>query len=240
MSTIGTQLNWGTSYLVNDFYRRFLVKNSTEKHYVNIGKIFTVVLVLAGGWVSSQLVSISTGWTIVLGIGAGTGAVLILRWYWWRINAWSEIVATIGAAILTFVLANMKFSGNGAVVTAKTTLLTAAITTILWIAGTLVTKPEPQEKLVSFYRRVHPSIYGWRPIAKLCPEMREVRDFGSNFANWIAGVVMVYCALFAIGHMVFHRFGIGLLLAVTSAGSGLFIFKNLSRQGWSTLSGAEK
>src|SRR5262249_36665545 len=128
MSTIGTQLNWGTSYLVNDFYRRFLVRNSTEKHYVNIGKIFTVVLVLAGGWVSSQLVSISTGWTIVLGIGAGTGAVLILRWYWWRINAWSEIVATIGAAILTFVLANMKFSGSGAVVTAKTTLLTAAIT----------------------------------------------------------------------------------------------------------------
>ncbi len=112
MSTIGTQLNWGTSYLVNDFYRRFLVKTSTEKHYVNIGKLFTVVLVLASGWVSSQLVSISTGWTIVLGIGAGTGAVLILRWYWWRINAWSEIVATIGAAVLTFVLANMKFSGN--------------------------------------------------------------------------------------------------------------------------------
>src|SRR5205085_10834170 len=112
MSTIGTQLNWGTSYLVNDFYRRFLVKSSTEKHYVNIGKLFTVVLVLASGWVSSQLVSISTGWTIVLGIGAGTGAVLILRWYWWRINAWSEIVATIGAAVLTFVLANMKFSGT--------------------------------------------------------------------------------------------------------------------------------
>src|SRR5258707_5538383 len=112
-------------------------------------------------WVSSQLVSISTGWTIVLGIGAGTGAVLILRWYWWRINAWSEIVATIGAAVLTFVLANMKFSGNSAVVTAKTTLLTAAITTILCLAGTFLSKPEPTEKLVSFYSLVHPSIYGW-------------------------------------------------------------------------------
>ncbi|HWT87499.1 MAG TPA: sodium:proline symporter, partial [Candidatus Angelobacter sp.] len=240
MSTIGTQLNWGTSYLVNDFYRRFLVKNSTEKHYVNISKLFTVVLVLASGWVSSQLVSISTGWTIVLGIGAGTGAVLILRWYWWRINAWSEIVATIGAAGLTFVLANMKFSGNSAVVTAKTTLLTAAITTILWLAGTFLTKPEPQEKLVSFYRRVHPSIYGWQPIAKLCPELPQVRDFSTNFANWFAGVVMVYSALFSIGHMVFHRFAIGLLLAVVSGISGLFIFRNLSRQGWSTFSGAEK
>ncbi len=240
MSTIGTQLNWGTSYLVNDFYRRFLAKNSPEKHYVNVGKIFTVILVLASGWVSSQLVSISTGWTIVLGIGAGTGAVLILRWYWWRINAWSEIVATIGAAVLTFLLANMKFSGNGAVVTAKTTLITAAVTTILWLIGTFVTKPEPTEKLISFYRRVHPSIYGWQPVAQLCPELPQVRDFGTNFSNWFAGVVMVYCALFAIGHMVFHRFAYGLLLATISAAAGLFIFKNLSRQGWSTLSGTEK
>jgi hypothetical protein len=133
----------------------------------------------------------------------------------------------------------MKFSGNGAVVTAKTTLLTAAITTILWLVGTFVTKPEPQEKLVAFYRRVHPSIYGWKPIAHLCPDRPPVRDFSTNLANWFAGVVMVYCALFAIGHMVFHRFGIGLLLAVISAASGFFIFKNLSRQGWSTLSGTE-
>src|SRR6266850_146567 len=105
MSTIGTQLNWGTSYLVNDFYRRFLVRDASERHYVNIGKVFTVLLVLAGGYVASQLASISEGWQIVLGIGAGTGAVLILRWYWWRINAWSEITATVTAAALTFVLA---------------------------------------------------------------------------------------------------------------------------------------
>src|SRR6476620_1223716 len=91
MSTLGTQLNWGTSYLVNDFYRRFLAPDRSERHYVNIGKVFTVVLVLAGGYVASQLASISEGWQIVLGIGAGTGAVLILRGYWWRINAWSEI-----------------------------------------------------------------------------------------------------------------------------------------------------
>src|SRR5438876_4554496 len=143
MSTIGTQLNWGTSYLVNDFYRRFLVRDAGERHYVNIGKVFTVVLVLASGWVSSQLVSISTGWTIVLGIGAGTGAVLILRWYWWRINAWSEITATVTAAVLTFVLAKVPFTGNGAVVTAKATLITAGVTTIAWIVGTFATKPEP-------------------------------------------------------------------------------------------------
>jgi len=237
MSTIGTQLNWGTSYLVNDFYRRFLVKTATEHHYVNMGKIFTVLLVLVGGYVSSQLASISEGWQIVLGIGAGTGAVLILRWYWWRINAWSEIVATIGAAVLTFVLAKIKFAGNDAVVTAKTTLITAGVTTVLWVIGTLVTRPEPTEKLVSFYRRVHPSVYGWGPVAKLCPELSRVRDFATNFANWVAGVVMVYAALFGIGNIVFHRILLGILLLGVSGISGWLIFANLSRQGWGTLSG---
>jgi Na+/proline symporter len=238
MSTIGTQLNWGTSYLVNDFYRRFLVKRATEHHYVNVGKIFTVVLVLAGGYVSSRLASISEGWQIVLGIGAGTGGVLILRWYWWRINAWSEIVATIAAAVLTFVLAEMKLAGSGAVVTAKTTLITAAVTTVLWLVGTVVTKPEPAEKLVAFYRRVHPSVYGWQPIAKMCPEMPQVRDFVTNFTNWVVGCVMVYAALFGIGNLVFHRFLLGILLLGLSALSGWIIFSNLSRQGWGTLSGA--
>src|SRR5260370_17635407 len=108
-------------FRVYDFCRRFLVKAATERHYVNISKIFTVVLVLASGWVSSQLVSISTGWTIVLGIGAGTRAVLILRWYWWRINPCSEIVATIGAAFLTFVLATITFPSNTAFLPPKPT-----------------------------------------------------------------------------------------------------------------------
>src|SRR5262249_62220946 len=118
--------------------------------------VFTVVLVLVGGYVSSRLASISEGWQIVLGIGAGTGAVLILRWYWWRINAWSEIVATIGAAVLTFALANMRFEGNGAVVVAKTTLITAGVTTVLWLVGTLGAKPQPTAKLGASYPRGQP------------------------------------------------------------------------------------
>src|SRR5437870_5362224 len=238
MSTIGTQLNWGTSYLVNDFYRRFLVRDAGERHYVNIGKVFTVLLVLAGGYVASQLASISEGWQIVLGIGAGTGAVLILRWYWWRINAWSEITATVTAAVLTFVLAKVPFTGNGAVVTAKATLITAGVTTIAWIVGTFATKPEPTEKLVSFYRRVHPSIYGWQPIAKLCPELPQVRDFAANTANWVAGCVMVYTAMFGIGMLVFRHWLSGLLLLGASGVAGWLIFWNLSRQGWGTLSGS--
>jgi Na+/proline symporter len=238
MSTIGTQLNWGTSYLVNDFYRRFLAPDRSERHYVNIGKVFTVLLVLAGGYVASQLASISEGWQIVLGIGAGTGAVLILRWYWWRINAWSEITATVTAAVLTFLLAKMKFEGGDAVVTAKTTLITAGVTSIAWIIGTFATKPEPAEKLVAFYRRVHPSIYGWKPIAQLCPELDPVRDFVANASNWVAGCVMVYSAMFGIGMLVFRHWLVGILLLAVSGIAGWLIFWNLSRQGWGTLSGS--
>jgi Na+/proline symporter len=240
MSTIGTQLNWGTSYLVNDFYRRFLIKGAKEHHYVNVGKLFTVGLVLCGGYIASQLASISEGWQIVLGIGAGTGAVLILRWYWWRINAWSEIVATVVAAVLTFVLAKMHFAGNDAVVVAKITLITAAITTVAWIIGTFVTKPEPTEKLTAFYRRVHPSIYGWKPIAKICNELPPVRDFSVNFMNWVAGCTLVYAAMFGIGLLVFKHWLGGILLLVLSGVSGWVVFWNLSRQGWGTLSGKKE
>src|ERR1051326_2128272 len=106
MSTVGTQLNWGCSYLVNDLYKRFLVRNSTESHYVLIRRIFTVLLVLASGYTAAQLTSISAGWELVLNVGFGTGAVYILRWYWSRINAWSEISAMIAAAAVIVEIMN--------------------------------------------------------------------------------------------------------------------------------------
>src|SRR5579884_1807424 len=198
MSTVGTQLNWGCSYLVNDFYKRFLVRGSTEKHYVLISKIFTVFLVLASGYTAMQLTSIKQGWDLVLNIGFGTGAVYILRWYWWRINAWSEISAMIAAAVMTFVLHGVQFAGNSALVYAKSALITGGVTTLVWIVATLVTPAESQETLVAFYRRVHPSVYGWKHVARLVPEMAEVRDFSSNAFDWVMGVVLVYGCLFGI------------------------------------------
>src|ERR1700731_1757079 len=116
MSTIGTQLNWGSSYLVNDLYKRFFVRGATERHYVTISKIFTVLLVLGSGYTAMQLTSINQGWQLVLNIGFGTGAVYILRWYWWRINAWSEISAMAVAAAMTIALSRVSPSGNNALV----------------------------------------------------------------------------------------------------------------------------
>jgi solute:Na+ symporter, SSS family len=241
MSTLGTQLNWGVSYLVNDLYRRFMVRQKTERHYVAIGRLFTIVLVLISGWVAGQLTSVGEGWQIVLNLGIGTGAVYILRWYWWRINAWSEIVAMIAAAIVTLVLKNwVTFTGSEPVVFAKTALITAGCTTIAWVLATFLTPAESEDKLLAFYRRVHPTVHGWTRIARLAPEIAPVRDLGGNALNWIMGCVLVYCSLFGIGKVVFGEWLIGLLLIAVAAVAGWLIFWDLSRRGWQTLSGSER
>jgi len=239
MSTVGTQLNWGCSYLVNDLYKRFLVRHSTEKHYVLISRIFTVLLVLASGYTAMQLTSIKQGWELVLNVGFGTGAVYILRWYWWRINAWSEISAMIGAAAMTFALHNVQFTGNSAVVYAKSALITGGVTTLVWIVTTFATRPESESTLLAFYRRVHPSIYGWKHVAKLVPELPEVRDFSGNAFDWIMGVILVYGCLFGIGKLVVQQWVWGVLLLLIAAIAGYLIFWDLSRRGWATLSGTD-
>jgi hypothetical protein len=251
MSTLGTQLNWGVSYLVNDLYRRFMIKGKTEKHYVAIGRLFTILLVFVSGFVASQLTSIGQGWMIVLGLGVGTGAVYILRWYWWRINAWSEITAMIVAACVTIYLENewlrthlnlgkAPFSGSGPVVFAKTSFITLAFTTVAWILATFLTPAESQDKLLAFYRRVRPTVHGWKKIAALAPDIAQVRDVGSNAFDWLMGCVLVYASLFGIGKMVFGDWIPGVLLLTLAAGAGYLIFWDLSRRGWQALSGTDQ
>jgi Na+/proline symporter len=237
MSTVGTQLNWGCSYLVNDLYKRFMVRNSTERHYVMVSRLLTVLLVLVSGYTAAQLKSIGAGWELVLGVGFGTGAVYILRWYWWRISAWSEISAMLAAAAVTIGLNGVAFAGNDALVYAKKTLITGGITTIAWLVVTFITPAESNQTLTAFYRRVHPTVYGWRPVAKLVPELPEIKDVAGNAFNWLMGVILVYSCLFGIGKLVFGQWLQGLLLLGLSGLAGYLIFWDLSRRGWETFSG---
>jgi SSS family solute:Na+ symporter len=231
MSTIATQLNWGSSYLVEDFYRRFIRRDATEKHYVNVSRVATLLLVAASAYVSAQLVTIGQGWEAVLEVGAGTGGVYLLRWYWWRINAWSEISAMATALGMTLILHHWQFfSGSAPVVFAKTTLATTAVTTIVWVATTFLTPAEPEEILLRFYRKVRPHAAGWRRIAALAPDLAETRDLGQNLLAWLLGCAMVYAALFGIGKLCLGESASGLALLAVSAVCAVLLYRDISQR----------
>jgi solute:Na+ symporter, SSS family len=234
MSTVATQLNWGSSYLIEDFYRRFLKKEGSEAHFVNASRLATALLVVAAAAVAWELKSVSDGWRIVLELGAGTGGVYLLRWYWWRVNAWSEISAMFAAMVTTLALhfdalwntligRPQPFTGSAAVIFAKTTLCTTGVTTLVWIAATLLTPAVPQDTLIKFYTKVRPQITGWKAVAKLAGDVPVTRDLGRNLLSWILGCVLIYSALFGIGKLCFGLYQEGLLLAVLAIASALVL-----------------
>jgi len=225
MSTIATQLNWGASYLVSDFYRRFLKRDATDHHYVVVSRLATVVLVIASALVSVLLADIRSGWQVVLEVGAGTGGVYLLRWYWWRINAWSEISAMVTAlAVTVFLRVAQPFSGTNPVIFAKTALATTLVT--------YATQPEPESILLAFYRSVRPQITGWEPIARLAPEVPPTRDLGRNLGSWALGCIMVYLALFGLGRVLLGGMWLGTGLLFASAVCAGLLYSNILRSDW--------
>src|SRR5262245_14023286 len=202
MSTIGTQLNWGASYVINDFYRRFASRHASERHYVVASQVVTVLLMIVSLVVTFNLGSIGGAWKLLLVTGAGTGTVLLLRWYWWRINAWSEVSAMVAAAVVSLYLQiHLKWDSDRPKDFAYIMLITVVLTTVVWLAATLLTSPEPHEKLVSFYRRVQPDGPGWKYIAAEAArrESSERGGLSVQFANWAWGCVLIYASLFGIG-----------------------------------------
>ncbi len=236
MSTIATQLNWGASYLVNDFYRRFLKPHASDHHYVRISQAATVLLTIISAVVTFYMDSIAGAWKLLVVTGAGTGSVLLLRWYWWRINAWSEVSAMISAFIVSASLQlAWKFDTDKPVDFAWIMIITVAITTVVWLAATFLTKPEPQSTLIAFYTRTRPSTLGWGPIARLKPEVKPSRDGLANLVDWIAGCVLIYGILFGTGKLLLHETGIGVALLIAGFAGGAVIYWDLSRRGWSVV-----
>ena len=236
MSTIATQLNWGASYLVNDFYRRFVRRDAGEPHYVLASRLATALLTVISAAVAFRIESIGGAWKLLIITGAGTGAVLLLRWYWWRINAWSEVSAMITAFVVSVLLQTVGgLDSDLPLDFARIVLVTVAVTTVVWLVVTFTTRPETDATLVAFYRRTRPSRLGWGPVAARVPDVRPSTDGLANLLDWVAGCVLVYGALFGVGKLLLHDPLPGILMLGLSAIAGAVIYRDLTRRGWRTV-----
>jgi len=233
MSTVSTHLNWGASYAINDFYRRFVRPQASEQHHLRAAQVATLLLMLIAGVVTYFLETIRGAWQLLLMVGAGTGAVYLLRWYWWRVNAWSEISAMVAAFGASLALQKWQpFVGSENVVFAKTLLVTTIVCTAVWIAVTYATKPEPAAHLLSFYRRVRPAAFGWRPVAAQATDVPAVSSGWANLRAWGLGCALVYMSLFATGKLLLGFWTDGLLLALGAVASGTLLYLDFTRRGW--------
>jgi SSS family solute:Na+ symporter len=227
MSTIATHLNWGTSYFVNDFWLRFVRKGATTREQILVSRVATAVLMLLALVVMQFLDTVEDGWRILLGIGAGTGLVLILRWYWWRINAWSELVAMSSSFVVS--LAVWKFGGYSAD-DPIALVITVAATTVAWLAATFLTRPESPETLERFYRQTRPGGAGWRAVSTRLGFGGDTIPGGSlSWMNWVAGWVAVYATLFAIGQLLVGTLLKAVGFAVVATAAFALIARNLRR-----------
>jgi Na+/proline symporter len=227
MSTISTHLNWGASYIVSDFYQRFVKPNASEKEMVNLGRVATIILMIFSVFLALTVLENATqAFDILLLSGAGSGAIYLLRWFWWRINAWTEIAAMISATVVAFIL--VFFVPNESVATVLIDgstiklLIAVTITTIVWIVTTFITKPESDEVLINFLKTVHPGGPGWKKVVELSGdtsiETQKKWDLPYSLLNVFLGCIAIYSALFSTGYFIYGNIGLGLLL------SGVFFF----------------
>lgn len=212
MSTISTHLNWGSSYIVHDFYRRFIRPESTEKELVNVGRVSTVVLMILAGWLALAMTSALDNFQIILQIGAGTGLIFILRWFWWRVNAWSEISAMIVSFLIAIYFRFWHASTGLPTLNSWQELLTGVvITTIVWLLVTYLTRPTNEETLVSFCMKIRPGGPGWKKIRAMA-ERRNVKISDIEDKSWrvpqgiycmVLGCIVIYGILLATGYWLY-------------------------------------
>jgi Na+/proline symporter len=237
-STILTHLNWGASYLVHDFYQRFVRKDAGEKHYVLAGRVVTAGLCVCAAGLTFVLATAKDSFDIILQVGAGTGLLYLLRWFWWRINAWCEVVAMISSFGVSIVLLVLGKNGHP-MGTAQALLLTVAVTTVCWVATAFVGPETDRKTLVEFYNKVRPFGPGWKRIREEAGISTEEaaathENIPLALAGWVAGCTMVWSALFAVGNFLYHRLGFALGLTAVFVVSGLGLLAVVKRL-WSGL-----
>ena len=238
MSTISTHLNWGSSYLVHDFYRRFFVKDRTEKHYVFMGRVFTVLLMVFSAFFALFLNNSLQAFGIILQIGAGTGLIFILRWFWYRVNVYSELTAMIVSFIVAlafeFIIPN-NFSVE------EKLIIGVTITTISWLIVTLITPPSNIETLQNFYKKIQPGGPGWKKVIEESESKgitisgkKEKWDVPSGILCMLFGSISVYSILFGIGYILYSQTTTGIIFLIISVLSVIALmkfWKRLSTEG---------
>jgi len=241
MSTIATHINWGTSYVVRDFYQRFLKPGASEKHYVMVSRGLSFIVMIFGGIIGYLMASQVGGWELLLTIGAGTGLVLILRWFWWRVNAWSEISAMSAALIVSLaikLLAKFNFiTFPPGLEFAYELIITVIITSAVWLIVTYITKPETMDTLEKFFRKARPAGPGWKPVReKLGDSVKVTDNLLWSFLDWLAGCSLIYAFLFGIGKLLMGQPIPAILLIGLGMLAGAFIYWDLNRRGWKSVS----
>ena len=233
MSTLSSHLNWGSSYLSLDFYKRFINRDATENQIVNVGKISTILLMFISSIIALYLDSALSAFKILLQIGAGTGLIFILRWFWWRINAYTEISGMIVSFLIALyfeffheIIFSFKLNTDEQLITG------VFITTISWLLVTYFTKPTDIIKLSEFYNLVKPKGVGWNGFLKLAKKNnikinKQRGSFIPNFISMLLGIVIIYCSLFLIGFILYNNFFVSLILFLIIMISILMLIRNM-------------
>jgi Na+/proline symporter len=242
-STILTHLNWGASYLVHDFYQRFIKPGQDEHHYVRVGRITTVGLFLAAAGMMYLLTSAKDAFDIILQIGAGTGLIYLLRWFWWRVTAWCEIVAMLSSFLISALFLILAKNGVSNLMGISLTsdhklILTVIFTTICWVITAFAGPQNDRATLISFFRKVRPFGPGWRGVRQEAGVSNDEasathENIPLALAGWVSGCTVIWSALFAVGNYLYGRMNYALVLTGVFAMGALVLFAVINRL-WST------
>ena len=245
MSTISTHLNWGASYVVNDFYKQQIKPNASETHLVNVGRITTVVLMIISSLIALSLTNALQLFDIILMFGAGTGLIFILRWFWWRINAWTEISAMLASGIISILL---TFTPQGQALFVAEGLFpgyfkfpfVVIFSTIIWLVVTFLTAPESDEVLFNFYKKIQPGGPGWKSVLSRAQQsnINIVKTTGkwsvpNGILAMIVGSILIYACMFAIGNFIYGQYDKAMILVGI-----IFIFCLLLINIWKKIKGS--
>jgi Na+/proline symporter len=226
MSTLSTYLNLSSAYFVNDFYRPYVKKEATEKHYISVSRWITIIFSIVTGIVTYHVTSIVGVFKFLIAFGSGTGLVYIVRWFWWRVNAWSEISAMIASTIMSIIVYTHPTLSVSPFYVKLFSII--SVSTLVWVIVTFLTRPVEKEKLVDFYKKTLPGGYGWEPIKKLVGDIEGGESFASQVFQWINGSLFVVAITIGLGKALLGMYTSAIIWFSAAVITAVNIFRKVS------------